>query len=158
MLLAEALQERADNNRLIEQLKSRINANVIMQEGVDPAEDANELIKALESVISRQETLIAAINLTNSTTIADGKTLTELIAKRDMLEVRISAYKAAADNASNLCSRYSRTEIAQLSAIDVKAVRKTIDRLSAELRNVDNLIQKTNWTAELVQSPVPTEK
>ncbi len=33
MKLAEALQERADLNRKIEQLKSRLNNNVLVQEG-----------------------------------------------------------------------------------------------------------------------------
>lgn len=151
MLLAEALQERAENNRRIEQLRSRIVTNAIMQEGVSPAEDPKELLYALDEVIENQERLIAAINITNSITNADGRTLTELIAQRDMLNVRINAYKAAADSASNLTQRYSRTEIAQLSALNVKNLRSRIDKLSAELRNVDNTIQKMNWSTELAE-------
>lgn len=34
MKLAEALQERADLNKKIEQLRSRITSNALMQEGV----------------------------------------------------------------------------------------------------------------------------
>lgn len=43
MKLAEALQERADLNRKIEQLKSRLNNNVLVQEGEQTAESPEQL-------------------------------------------------------------------------------------------------------------------
>ena len=43
MKLAEALQERADLNRRIAQLRSRLESNALVQEGEKPAEDPNEL-------------------------------------------------------------------------------------------------------------------
>ena len=43
MKLAEALQERADINRNIEQLKYRLNNNVLVQEGEKPAENPEKL-------------------------------------------------------------------------------------------------------------------
>ena len=43
MKLAEALQERADLNRKIEQLSDRLEANVLVQEGEVPLEDPNVL-------------------------------------------------------------------------------------------------------------------
>ena len=46
MKLAEALQERADLNKKIEQLRSRITSNALMQEGVLPVEDPEQLLKA----------------------------------------------------------------------------------------------------------------
>ena len=53
MKLAEALQERADINRKIEQLKSRLNNNVLVQEGEQPAEDPEKLKQELDAVISK---------------------------------------------------------------------------------------------------------
>ena len=47
MKLAEALQERADLNKKIEQLRSRITSNALMQEGVLPVEDPEQLLKEL---------------------------------------------------------------------------------------------------------------
>ena len=44
MKLAEALQERADLNRQIEQLRSRLSHNAIVQEGEGPAEDPGDLL------------------------------------------------------------------------------------------------------------------
>ena len=43
MKLAEALQERADLNRAIQQLENRLSNNALVQEGERPAEDPQEL-------------------------------------------------------------------------------------------------------------------
>ena len=43
MKLAEALQERADLNRNIEQLKNRLNSNSLVQEGEKTVEDPGKL-------------------------------------------------------------------------------------------------------------------
>ena len=48
MKLAEALQERADLNRRIEQLRSRLLNNAMKQEGEEPSEDPKELLKELD--------------------------------------------------------------------------------------------------------------
>ncbi len=53
MKLAEALQERADLNRNIEQLKNRLNNNVLVQEGEAPAEDPETLKRALDASLER---------------------------------------------------------------------------------------------------------
>ena len=45
MKLAEALQERADLNRKIAQLKSRLLNNVLVQEGEKTVEDPNFLTR-----------------------------------------------------------------------------------------------------------------
>ena len=82
MKLAEALQERADLNRKIEQLQDRLNNNVLVQEGEQTAEDPKKLKYELDSSILRLADLIAHINQTNCTTIVEGQTLTALIAKK----------------------------------------------------------------------------
>ena len=46
MKLAESLQERADLNRKIEQLRMRIQNNVLVQEGEKPAEKPEKLMKS----------------------------------------------------------------------------------------------------------------
>ena len=66
MKLAEALQERADLNRQIEQLKARLYNNALVQEGEAPAEDPNELLAQLDRSTARLEELMAAINLPHS--------------------------------------------------------------------------------------------
>ena len=56
MKLAEALQERADLNRKIQQLRNRLSLNVLTQEGERPSEDPNELLKELDSSLKRLST------------------------------------------------------------------------------------------------------
>ena len=108
MKLAEALQERADAKRLIARLNTRLAANAVAQEGEAPAEDPSELLKALDGCLARMETLMAKINLVNSTTVVGGRTLTEMIARRDCLRERISAYQKLIDAASQSVQRMGR--------------------------------------------------
>ena len=82
MKLAEALQERADLNRNIEQLRDRLSRNSLVQEGEQPGENPEKLKQELDAALLRLEYLIAHINLTNCQRVIDGQTLTEMIAKR----------------------------------------------------------------------------
>lgn len=149
MKLAEALQERADLNSKINELRSRLSNNATVQEGESPAENPAELLSQLDECAARLEELIARINATNCATVTERGTLTELIAKRDCLTLRLSAYRNLVDEASCLAPRATRTEIKIVSAVDVKKVQKQADELAKELRLTDNLIQQSNWLTEL---------
>lgn len=149
MKLAEALQERADLNRQIEQLKARLYNNALVQEGEAPAEDPNELLAQLDRSTARLEELMAAINLANCRTVADDRTLTQLIARKDCLRLKIEAYRELVEAASQTAHRATRSEIRILSAVDVKAVQAAVDAMSRELRLLDNQLQQTNWTTDL---------
>ncbi len=149
MKLAEALQERADLNKRIAQISSRLCINATVQEGEKPAEDPTELIKELEECTNRLETLISKINLANCKTTVNGISLTELISKKDILTLKINAYRNLLDNASRLSQRATRSEIKILSTVNVKEIQKHVDSLSKELRTTDNKIQETNWKTEI---------
>lgn len=151
MKLAEALQERADLNRRIEQLRYRLGNNVLVQEGEKPAEDPAALLKELEECLSRLEWLIARINLTNCTVRIKEETLTELIARRDVLTLRAEAYRRLVEEASQNTHRATRTEIKILSTVDVPSLQKQADEASRALRLLDNTLQATNWTADLME-------
>ena len=150
MKLAEALQERSDLNRRIEQLRYRLSMNATVQEGEKPAEEPNELIKELDACVARLGELIARINLTNAKTEIEGKTLTELIAKRDTLTVKLNAYRDLVSGASNVVSRATRSEIKILPTVNVKKLQKQVDDMSKELRLTDNAIQQANWVNDLM--------
>ncbi|MGN0911269.1 MAG: DIP1984 family protein [Thermoguttaceae bacterium] len=151
MKLAVALQERADINRKIEELKKRLKSNVLIQEGESPEEEPNSLKSELDSTIARLGVLIAKINLTNSQTVIDGKTLTELIAQKDALQLSIYAYKEIVDVANQKTYRSRNTEIKIKTAISVVDWQKRIDALSKELRLLDIKIQETNWKIDLIE-------
>lgn len=144
MKLAEALQERADLNRRIEQLRYRLSNNVLVQEGEKPLEDPAALLEELESSFTRLEWLIARINLTNCAVKVEGRSLTELIARRDVLSLRAEAYRRLVEEASQNTHRATRTEIKILSAVNVPALQRQADDASRELRLLDNTLQATN--------------
>ena len=149
MKLAEALQERADLNSKIQQLKYRLRSNVVMQEGVAPVEDPDILINELNNAVNRLELLIAAINTVNCNTLVDGKSVTVLLARRDALNLKIGAYRDIIENASNITNRSYSTDIRTLSTVDVRKLQKELDIYCKELREIDNKIQYTNWTTEI---------
>ena len=149
MKLATALSQRADLQKRLTELDTRLKNNAKVQEGEAPAEKPAELLKELDGLLSQLEELVAKINLTNSTTLADGKTITELIAHRDMLSKKLSIMRGFLDEASSKVDRYSRTEIKIESSVDVAKLQKQVDALSKELRETDEKLQELNWTTEL---------
>lgn len=152
MKLAEALQERADLKRAIEQLRARLNNNMLVQEGEQTAEDPNALHKELIASLDRLSVLTAQINLTNCTVKSEGKTLTELIAEKDMLTYRIQIQKVLVQTASQKIQRARNTEIRIRSAINVSEWQAEIDRMAKQLRLLDNRLQQTNWNVDLIEA------
>lgn len=151
MKLAEALQERADLNRSIANLRWRLEQVMLVQEGMEPVEDPGALMKSLDESIDRLEYLMAAINHTNDVTEAGGMTLTQIIARKDAMNLRLSAYKELAGEAGSNTSRARGTEIRVLPTVKAAALQKEADRMAKEIRRLDNLLQETNWTRELVE-------
>ena len=151
MKLAEALQERADLNRKIEQLRYRLTSNCLVQEGEKPVEDPASLLKELNAAVDLLEKRIAQINLTNARIEIDGQTVTALLAKRDCLTVKLSALRAVVEEASQNTNRARSTEIRILPAVSVTKLQKEADALAKEIRLLDNRLQESNWTTELIE-------
>lgn len=107
-------------------------------------------MKELDSCLSQLQELIWRINATNiETKNSEGKTLTELMAQKDVLTMRISTLRSVFDTASSGQDRYSRSEIKMVTVVDVKALSKQIDEYSAQLRKLDIEIQALNFQTEL---------
>ncbi len=150
MKLAEALQERADLNRRIQQLGQRLANNAMVQEGESPAEDPAQLLAELDGCVDHLERLIAQINLTNCQTQVGGESLTALLARRDALKLKLGAYRNLTSSASQLGHRGMRSEIKWLSTVNVRDLQKQADEMAKELRLLDNSIQAANWATELI--------
>lgn len=151
MKLAEALQERADLNKKISDLRGRLNQNSLVQEGEKPNEDPAVLMQELEAAIARLQQLIKDINLTNCATIVEGRSLTQIIAEKEAAIMRLSAYRALADSASSINYRARGSEIKMIATVNVRELQKTADIISKEIRTLDNLLQSTNWTVDLIE-------
>ena len=152
MKLAEALQERADLNLKIEQLRSRIQNNVLVQEGEKTSENSYKLMEELDECLERLEYLIRQINLTNSESRIDGATLTELIARKDAMKLKQSAYRDILYSASQSTHRARNTEIRIVAAVNVEELQKRADSLAKDLRLLDNKIQQANWLTDLIEN------
>lgn len=149
MKLAEALQERADIQKRLSQLRGRLLNNAKVQEGEKPVENPAELLQEMDGMILRLEKLILHINMTNARTADNGETLTSLLAKRECLQKKVGLMRDFLDRASELVERSAYTEIKVHSTVSVPEKRKELDALSKDLRNLDSRIQQLNWLTEL---------
>lgn len=150
MKLASALSERTDIQNRISELAIRLNNNAKVQDGDKPAEDPIVLMEELDRLLKRLEELMARINLTNSRTVSDGNTITEILVKRDCLKKKIELTRNFLDSASNKVSRMTRTEIKIISTVPVSEMQTKLDELSKQLRITGEKIQELNWTTELI--------
>lgn len=154
MKLAEALINRADAQKRIQQLQARLARNAIVQEGEQPAEDPLELFAELDRVIAQLTQLVKQINRTNSAIRFDeARTLTDALADRDALMTERTALNSVLNalNSQNQF-RYSRSEIKTVATVDVRAIQQRIDDLSRDYRELDAAIQQINWQADLIET------
>lgn len=151
MKLAEALVLRADLKKRVEQLRARLLLCTMVQEGEQPPENPHELLAELDRLVAQLTDLVVRINRTNlQGQIVDGTRLTDALAQRDGLTLRASVLSTAAESASNRLDRYSRAEIKKVPTIDVGAIRRQIDTLAQQRRELDTAIQAANWAIDLI--------
>lgn len=149
MKLAEALILRADCQKRIAQLKSRLLMNAKVQEGDEPAETPPELLAELGRVFSELLDLIKRINKTNSATALAGGTLSDALAERDVLALERATYTELAQTAAISQPRFTRSEVKYVSTISVAEIQKRADELAKSYRELDARIQELNWQTEL---------
>jgi len=153
--LGEALNQRSDLQKRVAQLGERLRGNVLIQEGDQPAEAPEELLAELGRACDELETLVTRINKTNAaTTLPSGGTVTEALARRDVLMLRGSALRSAIKEASGrggLFGRYSRSEIRMVRQVDISALQVQTDALAKARRELDAEIQRHNWMTNLIE-------
>ena len=155
MKLAEALIERAALQKRVEQLHARILQNARFQEGEEPAEDAAALLVEVSKALEDLRALVLDINLTNAaTTTAPGEPLTAALALRDSLRRRHAILVSAADAAAGSVRdayRQMRSELRQVAALPVAALRAESDDVAKRIRALEATIQQANWEVDLHQ-------
>jgi hypothetical protein len=150
MKLGEALTLRSQLQVKFQQLRERLKASALVQEGEKPPEDPKELLTELEAIASDLEKLIAQINKANlGTTLPDGTTLTRALARRDHLGLLQSALHQIAETASLGQARYGKAELRIVRTVEVAKLRQRADDLAKERRELDARIQEANWQTEL---------
>ena len=152
MKLAEALVLRADLQKRLAQIRTRLNQSALVQEGEQPPENPVELLAELEQMLAQLQDLMVRINKTNlQAALPDGTTLTDALAQRDILSLHHSIINNLADTAANRVERYGRSEIRKLATVEVAPLRRQIDELARQRRELDTAIQATNWTTDVLE-------
>lgn len=152
MKLAEALNLRSSLMQQVSQLSSRLDDCVRIQEGDEPVESAEEVIKELDSKLDELYRLVYLINLTNSQTFENGKSITELLAERERLSRRSRILSDALKRLTERDSRYHTTEIKYVRTVDPVVFRKLCDECSSQLRQLNLRIQMLGWERDLLEA------
>jgi len=151
MKLAEALIQRADHRKRLDQLRERLLRVARVQEGDEPAEDPAALLAEVERTAAGLTSLIQRINRTNATTaLDDGRTIADAIAARDTLQLRHSIVAALVQAAIIKQDRFTKSEVRFQSTVNVAGLQQQADDLAQTYRELDTKIQAANWLVELV--------
>ncbi len=156
MIIGEGLNRRADLQKRIAQVQERLRASALVQEGDEPPERPEELLAEYDSLCDELERLIAQINHANAAgKLPSGETVTEALARRDVLALRRAGLQATVRGAMNEGShgfgRYSRSEIRMVRQVSVSELQARIDQLAKQQRDLDALLQAHNWTTPLIE-------
>jgi hypothetical protein len=157
VLLGEALADRASKKKQLEQVAARAAAVARYQEGEEPAESADELLAKGRTLIGELRELVRRINRTNSATeLAPGFTLTDALAQRDGYAAQYRLVTAVADAGAGrgrevVWARQLRSELQQVSAVQVADLRGEADEIAEARRNLDVRIQQAGWATELLE-------
>ncbi|MEQ8675089.1 MAG: DIP1984 family protein [Aggregatilineales bacterium] len=157
MKLAEALIIRADARKRIAQIQERLGRNISVQEGGQPPEDPQELLRELDRTIAEFTRLAKNVNRTNASTPFDGDiTLTDALANRDALSMRHSALSNVIRQAASFSqqTRYSLSEIRQVVTVDIAVLQKQADDIARQFRELDTAIQQMNWQIDLLEDDI----
>lgn len=151
MKLAEALQRRADIRTKIDDLKDRMEDNVLIQENDEPDFDMAALMEEHDALVDEWVRLVAKINETNSTACdpESGKTIAELLVDREAAKIMKQTYEVLTAKTSERAWRSKGSEIKVVSAIKAKETQKKVDSAAKKFRETDNKIQQLNWSTDL---------
>ncbi|MGI8825312.1 MAG: DIP1984 family protein [Chloroflexota bacterium] len=153
MKLSEALVLRAGTQkriqRLGQRLGQRLDLSARVQEGEQPPENPPELLAELDRLLDQLRDLMTRINQTNArAALGTGETLTAALARRDTLSLQYRLLQTFAKEASETTVRYSRTEIRIRPTVDVAALRRQLDSIAQERRDLDMAIQAAGRPAQ----------
>jgi hypothetical protein len=150
MKLAEALLLRSDLQKKLASLRERIARNAVVQQGDSPHEDPAELLLQAHGVLDELEKLVCKINQANLLhKVADGRTLTEAIARRESLVAQHALINGAIQGSKREPDRYSMSEIKWVATMEVAKLQKQLEDVAKKTRELNVAIQEANWKAEL---------
>jgi hypothetical protein len=76
-------------------------------------------------------------------------TVSDAIARRDVVRLRHSVYRDLAQAAVVTQDRYTKSEVKFRSSVNVAELQERADALAQEHRELDARIQEANWQTDL---------
>ena len=152
MKLAEALARRSDLQARLQHLEQRLYAVARVQMGDNPPETPETLLVEIDRCFDELNTLICAIDRTNSQAELEGKPLIDLLTERSLLRKRQRVLQNLIDHAAMPITRLTKSEIRYVSTVKVTILQQQADELGKRYRNLDLCIQAANWEIDLLQA------
>ncbi|MDR0334906.1 MAG: DIP1984 family protein [Methanomassiliicoccaceae archaeon] len=150
MKLAEALLLRAEYQKKITYLQSRVLSNIKVQENDEPLENPQKLIDETLELTEQLCVLIKRINACNNkATLPNGLTISEAIVERETLLKKQNLLTVITTAAQTKDFRLTRTELKMRTIVSMEELQKQIDALSQRYRILDTEIQSANWITEM---------
>lgn len=152
MKLAEALSSRSGLQKDLAWIKDQFSKISRVPEGSKPGEDPQEMLERMETRATEFQNLVAAINRTNiSVKDERGRSMTELLAERDALRARQSILTEAYQQATQKEDVYGRQELRYVPTMDIVGLRKRLEVVNTQLRELNMLVQRLNWEVDLAE-------
>lgn len=155
MKLGEALALRADLQKRMHQVEVLVRENATVQEGDTPAVDPAALLQEYRRLAAEHERLVQRINRTNVearvTESDEPLTLADAVVRRERMAREAKLLREVARGALPTHNRYLRTEVKHVPVVDVPAMLADADRLSRAHRELDTLMQRTNWEVDVIE-------
>lgn len=145
MKLAEALIERADIKKKINQISHRLKSNAKVQEGTKPVESNEDLMQEYFRVSTLLKEITKKINKTNSITDFGDVKLIDAIVTRDHLALILKGLRELYDAGAIMPDRYNIREIKFECNLDMVELQGKIDSFSKQYKELDVKIQQANW-------------
>lgn len=154
MKMGEALSLRARQAQQLDDLRGRIRANALVQEGEEPSENPDQLLQEFADLSREHSALLERIAQTNANSDVGGRTLLSLLHERESLRRERNITEAAAVSGTPNARdsyRYMRSEIRTVSKVNVAALRRRAQEIDEVIRKIDVIIQDANWKIDLAE-------
>lgn len=146
MKLAEALLERRDLQNKLLGLKNTMISQSLIEEGDKLEVSMDELLKEYHIVNVQLEKIIVGIHEKNQTVIVleTKETLQATLEKREGYRREYDVYQEIISTQQDQ-RRFARNEIKMVPSFSQKELTEKLNELAKKIRQVDALIQQTNW-------------
>jgi len=147
MKLAEAMMQRADLDKKVSILGARLNDIALINKNYALEDEPKHLFEELNKSMKALSELVYRIHVTNMETIDNGRTITAMLTKEEILKMRINTLIRIKESAS-IDSRFDKTIYTIL--INKAKLQKELDECKDQLEKLDMKLQQLNWQTELI--------